>query len=194
MERKLIIETGGELHMPQKAESTGEGRWTASVWKLDKKNLNGRTYSTALAQRLVKEDARTLAYDGHEAQYASGGEYAIAKAVCSHPRIEDGELRVDIDFVDEAYERMLQSLMAKGIAIGVSSVGYGCEDEDGHIEEESYELVRYLDFVTCPAGEVYARMESERRGAGGADGAAARATAVAERHKLARSLSRIMRK
>ena len=119
MERKLIIETGGELHMPQKAESTGEGRWTASVWKLDKKNLNGRTYSTALAQRLVKEDARTLAYDGHEAQYASGGEYAIAKAVCSHPRIEDGELRVDIDFVDEAYERMLQSLMAKGIAIGV---------------------------------------------------------------------------
>lgn len=169
MEKKLIVESGGVLHMPPKTEDTKTGKWTASVWKLDKKNLNGRIYSTELAKRIVKESPTTLAYDGHDAAYATGAEYSIAKAVCSNPRIESGELRVDIDFVDETYERLLTALMHKGVPIGVSSIGWGEQDDDGNILPETYELVRFLDFVTSPAGEVYAKMEKRKPAKGSLD-------------------------
>ena len=38
---------------------THVNHWTAPVWQLDKLNLNGRLYSTKLAQRIVAEAAKT---------------------------------------------------------------------------------------------------------------------------------------
>ena len=106
----------------------------------------------------------TLAYDGHDVDYMTGEEYGIAKAVCKNPHIEDGQLWVDIEFVDSEYEALLVTLMEKGIEIGVSSVGYGEQDPmSGIIIPESYELVRFLDFVVCPAGEVYLKMGERTR-------------------------------
>ena len=164
MKKKLMIESGGVLHKPAGLkEKDGSGKWSASIWKLDERNLNGRIYGTELAKRIVAENKVTVAYDGHDVDWRTGEEYGITKAVASNPRIENGELRVDIDFVDEAYEALLAKLVDKGVAIGVSSVGYGEEDEVGHVNPASYELVRYFDFVTCPAGEVYATMESKAK-------------------------------
>lgn len=158
MKGKLLIESGGVLHKPVLQESGGDGKWTASVWKLDQKNLNGRIYSTALAKRICAENKVTIAYDGHEVNWTTGEEYGISKAICSNPRIEGEELRVDIKFVDKDYEELLTMLANEGVPIGVSSVGYGETDDYGRIKEDTYELVRYLDFVTMPAGEVYAKM------------------------------------
>ena len=161
MEKKLLIESGGVLHKPMLKEEAGggNGKWTATVWKLGEMNLNGRIYSRPLGERIVAEGKVTVAYDGHDVNWVTGEEYGIAKAVCSNPRIEGNELRVDIDFVDQEYEKLLELLVEKGVAIGVSSVGYGELDPMSNvIIPESYELVRYLDFVTMPAGEVYAKM------------------------------------
>lgn len=163
MKKKLLIETGGLLHRPvlKEEENSSGKKWTASVWQLDKRNLNGRTYSTELAERIVKENPVTIAYDGHSVDCQTGQEYGITKAVCSNPRIEDGCLRVDIDFIDKEFEALVSSLTDRGVPIGVSSVGYGIEDEQGVIDPGSYVLIRFLDFVTTPAGEVYVRVESE---------------------------------
>lgn len=164
MERRLLVESSTitSIRKPLDESATVEkGKWIAPVWKLDIRNLNGRIYPTALAERIVKESSRTIAYDGHEAAYQSGAEYSIAKAVCSNPRIEDGCLWGDIDFVDDAYRERLETLVSKGIAIGVSSCGYGDIDDEGVVIPEAYELVRFLDFVTSPAGEVYAKMNNE---------------------------------
>lgn len=162
--KKLIVESGGVLHRPAvMEESKGKGKWTASVWKLDQVNLNGHIYSTELAKRIVAMNLSTVAYDGHDVDWRTGEEYGITKAVCSNARIEAGEMKVDIDFVDEAYEKLLTLLVEKGVSIGVSSVGYGEMDEKGNIRPDTFELVRFLDFVTCPAGEVYANMESKNR-------------------------------
>lgn len=164
MERRLLVESSTitSIRKPLDESATVEkGKWIAPVWKLDIRNLNGRIYPTALAERIVKEASRTIAYDGHEAAYQSGAEYSIAKAVCSNPRIEDGCLWVDIDFVDDAYRERLETLVSKGIDIGVSSCGYGEIDDEGVVIPETYELVRFLDFVTSPAGEVYAKMNNE---------------------------------
>ena len=162
MEKKLLIESGGYLSKPavmKESEGDGKAKWSAPVWKIGEMNLNGRIYSMPLAQRIVNENQTTLAYDGHDVNWVTGEEYGIAKAVCSNPRIEDMQLVVDIDFVDEKYEQLLLTLMEKGIQIGVSSVGWGEQDPvSGIIIPESYELLRFLDFVVFPAGEVYVKM------------------------------------
>ena len=197
--KQLMVESGGVLHRPALAEDQKGGKWSATVWKLDQVNLNGRIYGLDLAKRIVAENPVTVAYDGHDVDWRTGQEYGITKAVCSNPRIEDGELRVDIDFVDEPYEKLLRALVDKGVAIGVSSVGWGETDEKGRVKADTYELVRFLDFVTCPAGEVYATIDENR--AGGrrrkdteesvdkpvADGAMAR-----RRAEVARSMARLV--
>ena len=167
MDKKLLIESGGYLSRPgsiKESEGDGKAKWSAPVWRIGEMNLNGRIYSMPLAQRIAAEQKTTMAYDGHDVNWITGEEYGIAKAVCSNPRVEDNQLWVDIEFVDEVYEKRLLSLMEKGIQIGVSSVGYGEQDPvSGIIIPESYELVRYLDFVTMPAGEVYARIGEKAR-------------------------------
>ncbi len=161
MKRQMFIESA-VLSVPQLAESENGGKWEAQVWKLDQVNLNGRIYSTELAKRIVQLNKVTLAYDGHDADWKSGNEYGCAKAVCKNPRIESNALVVDIEFVDKAFEKNLKLIASMGVPIGVSSCGYGEVDESGMVIPESYELVRYLDFVTAPAGGVYANQKEEK--------------------------------
>ena len=165
MEKKLLVEAGGVLTRSVLSEKEGEGgKWTATVWHLGERNLNGRTYPRELGERICRDNPTTMAYDGHDVDWCTGQEYGIAKAVCSNPRIEGNDLKVDIEFVDEDYERLLEKLSEKGVSIGVSSVGYGDVDPtDGVVRAESYVLVRFLDFVTMPAGEVYANMGEKAR-------------------------------
>lgn len=137
----------------EQASSDATVHWTAPVWKLDAMNLNGRIYPTELARRIVEEGRTTVAYDGHG---LASGEFAQAKAVCRNPRIEGAELWVDILMLDPAYSAKLQRMEELGVPVGVSSVGWGNCRSDGVVEPDSYELVRYLDFVLNPSGEVYA--------------------------------------
>ena len=146
-----VMNEGSDTHV---------NHWTAPVWQLDKLNLNGRLYSTKLAQRIVAEAAKTGVCDGH---YPSEhAEYDNFKAIAKNPRIENAQLWVDIYFVDKAYQNKIADLAENGLAIGVSSVGYGETDVDGVVNADTYRLVRYLDFVTAPAGEVYARPANEK--------------------------------
>ena len=142
------------------AEQTGSvGAWSAPIWNIGKLNLNGRVYTEELAKRLVAENKATLAYDSHRHEW--GEAYLAAVAVVRNPRIEDGQLWVDVFFVDKAYSDKLFAIHEAGVPIGVSSVGYGETDNDGVVNAATYELVRYLDFVTDPANETYAEPENE---------------------------------
>lgn len=203
MEKKLLIESGGHLSRPValKEEEGKKGKWTAPVWKIGEMNLNGRIYSMPLAERIVAENPVTVAYDGHDVNWVTGEEYGIVKAVCSNPRIEDMQLIVDIDFVDKAYEEKLLALMDKGIQIGVSSVGWGEQDPvSGIIIPETYELLRFLDFVICPAGEVYAnigekaRTQRQRRSAEPVGKAEADEAMAERRSEVAKGLARLLRR
>lgn len=163
----LLIESG-TLHvakvMVESLDPVESDYWTAEVWRLDEVNLNGRVYTTELAQRIVREGLKTMAYDGHEADWNSGHDYAPAIAYCDNPRIENRCLVVDIHFLesqrDSASVRNIRELFKAGLPIGVSSVGYGSVDERGIVQDD-YEMVRYLDFVAMPAGLVYAAPKKE---------------------------------
>ena len=142
-----------------KEQAGSVSAWSAPIWNIGKLNLNGRVYTQDLADRLVAEGKSTLAYDSHRHEW--GEAYMAAVAVCRTPRIEDGQLWVDIFFVDKSYSEKLLAIHGAGVSIGVSSVGYGETDNDGVVNASTYELVRYLDFVTDPANETYAEPENK---------------------------------
>lgn len=164
----LLIETGILKVVQEMKEAQGDPAsdvWTAEVWRLDKVNLNGRVYTRTLAERVVRDGYKTMAYDGHDADFQSGHDFAPAVAYCDNPRIEGDTLVVDIHFLesqkDSASVRNIRELYKAGLPIGVSSVGYGSIDENGIVQED-YEVVRYLDFVAQPAGLVYAEPKTEK--------------------------------
>jgi hypothetical protein len=136
------------------------GVWEAPVWHLGVLNLNGRVYTHELGERIVTEGRATLAYDGHDGDRA--GDYGPAKAVCKNPRIEGNDLVVEIFVIDPVFEARMAAINNLGVGIGISSVGYGETDEEGVVNAATYELVRYLDFVTAPANKSVA-IKKERR-------------------------------
>ena len=163
----LLVESGILKVVKALEESQGNPEsevWTSEVWRLDEVNLNGRVYTTELAEKIVKEGAKTMAYDGHDADWLAGHDYEPAVAYCDNPRIENKCLVVDIHFLesqkDSASVKNIRELYKAGIPIGVSSVGYGTINDDGIVQMD-YELVRYLDFVSMPAGLVYAAPKKE---------------------------------
>lgn len=162
MEKHKIVDTvmNPTFSKPVLNEAAGEknGVWSVPIWNLGERNLNGRTYHKDLAERLVKENAITLCMDGHENMLA---EYSNAMARAFNPRIENNQLVVDFEFIDEVYEKKLRKCMDSNIPVGVSSVGYGTEDEKGNINSDDYELVRYFDFVQHPANETYVSDEKQ---------------------------------
>lgn len=152
----------GNLAESASGEVTKARKWTCDIWKLGEENLNGRIYPAELANRLISEKPVTVVNDGHFADFCNGLEYLNAKAVAKNLRVEDGILKCDLEFLTEEkdYEDRLAELTQKGVAIGVSSVGYGSYLPDGKtIDPETYEVVRIVDFVTMPAGLVYASYE-----------------------------------
>ncbi len=161
-ELSLVIEKAEMRRASEKvaeSQNSGKAHWECDIWKLGEENLNGRIYTDKLAERLVKEQPVTIVNDGHFCDYCNGQEYENAKAVASNVRIENGYLKCDLSFLESesAYEKKLEELAGKGVAIGVSSVGYGEYEDDGKtINPETYMVVRLVDFVTMPAGEVYA--------------------------------------
>ena len=205
-EENLLIESGTlkVIRTMQESEGSPESDiWTAEVWRLDEVNLNGRVYSTELAQRIVKEGVKTMAYDGHEADWQSGHDFAPAIAYIDNPRIENKCLVVDIHFLesqkDSASVKNIRELYKAGLPIGVSSVGYGSMDQNGVIQDD-YEIVRYLDFVAMPAGLVYAKPKNEstqepkNESTGDPMGDPDPAVAEAARAKAEENFSRILKR
>ena len=161
-DKKLSLFTESATIRPVKTltESKDGGRkWECDVWKLGEVNLNGRIYTRELAERLCKEGVVTTVNDGHLQDWITGKEYECAKAVASNLRIEGNVLKCDLTFLssEKEYEEKLAELSSLGVSIGVSSVGFGEYEPDGKtVKADTYEMVRVVDFVTQPAGEVYA--------------------------------------
>lgn len=161
MEKILLKETviNPQFRRPQMTDkliNDEKGVWTVPLWNLNEMNLNGRIYSDVLATRLVAENARTICNDGHD----EIGEYSNMMAHAFDPFIEDGQLWVHFQFIDKAYEAKILFCLENGIPVGVSSVGYGIMDENGLVDADSYELVRYFDFVNQPANSTYVAKDS----------------------------------
>lgn len=158
MEKLIETSMNPVFSRPTLNEATGEkgGEWSVPVWNLDERNLNGRTYTTALAERLVQESKKTLCNDGHD---ECGHEYGNAQAFAYAPYIDGNQLWVKFRFVDPSYESRIVFCLENGISVGVSSVGMGTTDDKGIVDADTYELVRWFDFVNHPANETFVQKE-----------------------------------
>ena len=158
MQKLIETNMNPTFKRPVLSESSGEkgSEWSVPIWNLGERNLNGRTYTEELAQRLVKEAAKTLANDGH---FDECSEYANARAYAYEPWIENNQMWVKFKFIDSEYEDKIIFCLENGIPVGVSSVGYGSMDAQGVIDAATYELIRYFDFVNQPANETFVQKE-----------------------------------
>lgn len=158
MQKLIETNMNPTFKRPVLAENSGEkgSEWSVPIWNLGERNLNGRTYTEELAQRLVKEGAKTLANDGHCDEIS---EYANARAYAYEPWIENNQMWVKFKFIDPDYEDKIIFCLENSIPVGVSSVGYGTMDAQGVIDAATYELVRYFDFVNQPANSTFVQKE-----------------------------------
>lgn len=158
MPKKMLFEDSPSgvvtfTRLPEERLTEAKGSvsaWEAQVWHLGVVNLNGRVYTEPLAQRMIAENRATIAYDGHDGDRL--GDYSPVKAIAKNPHISGEYFCVDVFVIDEEYSKKLEVIAEHGLPIGVSSVGYGETDQNGVVNAATYELVRYLDFVTTPAG------------------------------------------
>jgi hypothetical protein len=128
------------------------------VWRLDKKNLNERTYSTALAEKVVKEDLVTAGLTNHPKEGAEGNVNDIF-AVERNPHIREGILFVDAYLVGSKGEHAKEIIEAGG-DIGLSSSAFGDLDEAGNVLIEGFKIERYADWVDNPSYEVFATQQN----------------------------------
>ena len=127
------------------------------VWRLDIPNLNGRTYTTALGEKVVSQAPVTYALDGHDAPEV----YEFVKAIGKNPQIIDGIMYAECYFVDRIFAEKVHALLKHGADLGLSSVGWGELNKDNEIVAETYQLERYFDFVFCPSYAVYLNGDSQ---------------------------------
>lgn len=148
---KKIVREGKEYPVLEK--------WEVPVWRLGKKNLNGRTYHESLGNRMttVYKEAVTANLADHPAE---DGSVKDILSVSKNPHIREGILYVDTYIVDEAFEKKLHKMVEAGFGLGVSSSVLGDVDSDGNVIDESVELDRWFDYVTTPSYEVYVTSES----------------------------------
>jgi hypothetical protein len=153
LEEKRVVEAEGKKH------ETTIG-YEVPVWRLDKKNLNGRTYSTGLAEKVIKNAKKTFCLKDHPEE--SDGSVDRIAAIAENPHIRKGIFYVDSFFIDEEFEAKTKKIIERGLGLGVSSSAYGDIDDDGNVLEEGFEVERYFDFVLNPSYEVYLTKESTK--------------------------------
>ncbi len=154
IEDKTIVEAAGKSY-----SSVGGTYYEVPVWRLDKKNLNNRVYTSTLAKKLIKENKVTVALKDHPNADEDGSVDRIV-AVGKNPHIREGVLYADCYFVDDTFRKKVENILEHGGNIGLSSSGDGSVDDAGYVLEEDYVLQRYFDFVLTPSYEVYLTKES----------------------------------
>lgn len=160
MDKKLLRETYQIDNLVRKPLNIQEGvelkeygfvYEKVPVWRLDIENLNGRIYTTSLAEQIVAQNAVTNVLRNHIDDFDA--EILDIKAIAKNPVVEDGFLKVDLQMVDENFATLIENIVEAGGKVGLSSVGYGYVNEDKEVED--YTLVRYADFVINPSALVF---------------------------------------
>lgn len=152
IDKKIIVEG---------TEKKVLAKWEIPVWRLGKKNLNGRTYKESLGKRVEKVYKETMTANLADHPDKDGSVKDIL-SVSGNPHVREGILWVDSVIVDEVFEKKLEKMVEAGYGLGVSSSVMGDVDSDGNVLDESVELDRWYDWVLSPSYEVYATKECKK--------------------------------
>jgi len=149
------------VHEGKEYKSLSE--WEIPVWRLGRKNLNGRTYHESLGKRIEEmcKNLVTAALADHP-HGDEGGSVKDILAVSKNPHVREGILWVNTIIVDENFENKLEKMTEAGYGLGVSSSVFGDVDSEGNVLDESVEVERYFDFVLDPSYQVYVTKESHK--------------------------------
>ncbi len=149
---KKIVEADGKEYPVSIA-------YEVPIWRLGEKNLNGRTYSKELAEKVIKEGKKTFCLKDHP---QDDGSVDRIVAIAENPHIKENVFYADAYFVDEDFENKIEKIVERGMGLGVSSSALGDLDESGNVLVEGFEIERYFDFVINPSYQVYLTKEGRK--------------------------------
>jgi hypothetical protein len=130
------------------------------VWRLDQKNLNGRTYPYELGELVCDQNLTTVNLKDHPEGEGSVDDII---AISNNPHIRDGILYVDSYYVDEDFSKKVSNILkVPNAELGVSSSVFADLSDDGHIIIDGFEMERYWDQVLNPSYQVYVSNESKK--------------------------------
>ncbi len=152
--KRLPIQESNSSILVEGVEKKVLEKWEVPVWRLDKKNLNGRTYRESLGKRMEKvyREAVTANLADHP---ENDGSVNNILSVSKNPHIREGIMWVDAYIVDETFENKLKKMVEAGYGLGVSSSVLGDVDSNGFVIDESVELDRFFDWVLSPSYSVF---------------------------------------
>lgn len=135
------------------------------IWKLDKKNQNGRIYPYALGEKICNQNPITTVLDGHP---SGNNDILISEiiAIAKNPFIEntkDGPIMfAEVYIVDEGYDKKISRMLNLGGNLEQSSSGFGELDNDNYVISETYNIERLCDLLVSDSSyEVSFSKENE---------------------------------
>lgn len=153
--KKTFLNESDNIVIYEDTEYKARAIYEFNVWELDKLNGNGRKYTTALAEKVVKEQRPILGYTNHNAKVDVRNQYAVLR----NWRISEGWLKCDAYLIGKFGGEMLETLEAGG-PVGVSTTGNG-EVKEQEVVTETY-LLESLDWVDRPSNRAYHTGENRK--------------------------------
>jgi len=130
-------------------------KWEIPVWRLGKKNLNGRTYQESLGKRVEQTCSKLVTANLGDHPEDGSGSVKDILSISKNPHVRDGILWVDASVVDEVFDKKLNRMADAGYGLGVSSSIYGDTTDEGVVIDESVEICRFFDYVLEPSYSVF---------------------------------------
>jgi len=131
--------------------------WEFPVWRLESRNKNNRVYTRKLGEKVVKENKWSYGLLNHP---DDDGDVEKIWAIEKDPHIKkinnEEYLMANVYLVGQHGKGLVKDILSvPGAGIGLSSSGFGEVLNSGEVDESTYELERYFDFVLNPSYDVW---------------------------------------
>jgi len=154
IKREPLQESTNSKVLIENEEKNCYGVYSVPIWRLDKENLNGRIYTRKLAEKLCEDNSVTFSLKDHPEEGKESVDNIVG--VAKDPFIKNGILYAYGYLIDKEFADKLNKAIALKAPFGVSSSGLGEVDKiSKRVNEDSYQLERYFDYVLDPSYQVY---------------------------------------
>lgn len=139
--------------------------WEMPISRYDNLNANGRIYSKALWERVIKEQQHIWKGGLGLADHPEGnsdGNFKEAAVVWLDMRLDENKVVWGTCAFVGKYGELAEDIIVKGGRVGFSSSGLGDLLEDGHVDPQTFIIERVADIVLNPSQNVFGAINNKK--------------------------------